>query len=129
MKTLCILLLLTVTVMAQDVPCPLTVTKVNPASRRWPDGSPRDMSVEVRNDSSREVVVAQYELTYTDLMGHVTHVGNTETIVVHQSGHRTLMPNKKGTSYFTADMSHPHEQITARVIAVKYADGSTWESK
>lgn len=112
----------------QPTPCPLTVVKFTTARTYWSDGSPKESTVEVQNVSDKEIAVAQYVFTYSDKLDRVTDVIAGEPVTVHESGHRTLRPGKKGTQWFQSSILHPNDHVSVSVVTVKFADGTLWEA-
>jgi hypothetical protein len=108
--------------------CPLKIVGSNHATSHWSDGDPKTMSVTVENTSDKEIIAAQYQFTYIDALGKVYSVEKSEPVRVHESGHKTLRPGKKGTQHFEASVIHSHDKPEVSVLAVRFADNTLWEA-
>jgi hypothetical protein len=127
--TIVALLLLVCTAGAQNKPaCPLQVLKPGPYGARWTDnGGPKELRIESMNVGDKEIDAAIFRIIYKDMLGRETGRGLTEPAMVHESGHKTMRPGKKGGNYYDWDILHPHDSITVEVTFVRFTDGTTWE--
>jgi hypothetical protein len=85
------------------------------------------VKIAVTNVGSKEIDAAIYRIIYKDMLGRITGQGLTEPAMVHESGHKTLKPGKKGWNFYDWDISHPHDSISVEVTFVRFVDGTTWE--
>jgi hypothetical protein len=87
-------------------PCPLQVLKATPYGPRWADnGGPKQLRIESTNVGDKEINAAVFRIIYKDMLGRETGRGLSEPVMVHEPGHKTMRPGKKGGNYYEWSIS------------------------